>query len=379
MKRDLYQFGFVIEQVLGHITHGQNLQANVAQDPSIQAYWALPIWDAPGLAGKVPNWTLRVGLQVRQALAQMQRQTQLDALFFHTQVTAVLAQKWLKHIPSVISLDATALQYDSLGEFYDHNRGPSWMERWKYNLDRNCFQAAKHIVTWSKWTKQGLVDDYGVPADKITVIPPGVNVQEWNRPQMRRRQDNSPVKILFVGGNLERKGGVVLLEAFQSLRQALSSADNGTAVDLQLHLVTKSNVSPGPGIFVYHDMEPNSAPLKQLYHESDIFCLPTYGDCLPMVLSEAAAAGLPAVSTQVAAIPEITQDGKTGFLVPTGDVLALENALQNLILNPDMRLQQGEQAAAFVKTKFDAQNNASRLLDLLKQTADEARASKIAL
>ena len=95
-----YRIGFVIEQVLGHVTHGQNLQANVAKCPSIEAYWSLPAWEASGFAGKVPNWTVRAGLQARQDVADMRRRTELDALFFHTQVTAVLSQKWLKLFPS---------------------------------------------------------------------------------------------------------------------------------------------------------------------------------------------------------------------------------------------------------------------------------------
>ena len=83
----------------------------------------------------------------------------------------------------------------------------------------------------SDWTKLGLVRDYEVPADKITVIPPGVNVQEWRRPTPRVPHTD-PVKILFVGGDLERKGGLVLLEAFRALRH----------LGLELHLVTKDRL-----------------------------------------------------------------------------------------------------------------------------------------
>lgn len=360
---DLYRFGFVVEQVLGHITHGQNLQANVARDSSIRADWSMPVWDAPGLAGKVPNWTVKVGLQVRRDLAQMQRP---DVLFFHTQVTAVLAQDWLKRIPSIISIDATPLQYDSLGEFYTHKQGPSWMENLKYRLDRNCFQAAHHIVTWSEWAKEGLIRDYEIPADKITVIPPGVDVQDWRRPEPDARLSGSPVRILFVGGDLERKGGGLLLEAFRSLKIMLANNEPGLA--LELHLVTKDQVAEEPGLFVYNDMQPNSIPLKQLYHDCDIFCLPTYGDCLPMVLSEAAAAGLPTITTKVAAIPEITLDGKTGFIIPPGDVLSLVQSLKQLVTNASLRKQQGAQALEYVQKRFDAQTNAIRLLELLKET-----------
>jgi glycosyltransferase involved in cell wall biosynthesis len=357
----LVKIGFIIEQALGHITHGQNLQQNVAQDPTIEAYWGLPSWEAGGLAGLVPNWTFKAGLQARQQIAAMQRQTKLDVLFFHTQVTAVLAQNWLKRIPGIVSLDATPRQYDSLGEFYAHATGPASLENWKWRLNRDCLAAAQHVVTWSAWAKEGVVDEYQVHPDKVTVIPPGVNVTAWTRPEPRHFHDG-PVKILFVGGNLERKGGLLLLAAWRKLRQ--------TAVpNLELHLVTRDPVPAEPGLFVYNAMQPNSDPLKQLYFAADVFCLPTYGDCLPMVLSEAGAAGLPVVSTAVAAIPEIVADGATGFLVPTGDADALTHALQQLVENPELRLRQGETAVAKVQQIFDAAANARRLLDLLKQTS----------
>jgi glycosyltransferase involved in cell wall biosynthesis len=171
---------------------------------------------------------------------------------------------------------------------------------------------------------------------------------------------------LFVGADLERKGGLLLLQAFRALRP----------LGVELHMVTRAALPEEPGLFVYTQMQPNSPALKQLYHESDIFCLPTYGDCLPMVLSEAGAAGLPAVSTRVAGIPELVQDGVTGALVPAGDVPALVEALRALVLNPDMRLLQGERAVEVVRRDFDAQRNARRLLALLKQEADAARVKR---
>lgn len=363
----MYHIGFVIEQALGHVTHGKNLQANVPQDPDIAAYWGLPAWEAKGIAGKLPlyksNWTVRAGWQARRSVAKMNRLAPLDALFFHTQVTAVLSQDWIRRIPSIISLDATPLQYDALGEFYAHEPGAEWLERFKWRMTRNALRGARHVVTWSEWTKQGLVDEYEVPAGKITVIPPGVNVQDWLSPHQRQTHNNV-VKILFVGGNLDRKGGTLLLEAFRALRQE---------ANVELHLVTRDTVADEPGLFVYNDMQPNSAPLKRLYHDCDIFCLPTFGDCLPMVLSEAGAAGLPVVSTSIAAIPEIVQERETGFLVPTGDVPALTTALRQLVMDGDLRIRQGKQAVDVVSTSYDGEHNARRLLDLIKRVVDEAR------
>jgi glycosyltransferase involved in cell wall biosynthesis len=367
-----YQFGFLLEQSLGHITHTKNLLANVALDPEVHAHWGLIDFAAKGIAGRLPvfrsNWTVRAGVRARREVARINGQTKLDALFFHTQVPAVLAQSWLRKIPGIVSLDATPLQYDELGAFYKHEQGPAWLENWKWRLNRDCFRSARRLVAWAEWTKLGLVRDYEVPAEKITVIPPGVNVHEWRRPMPRVLHDN-PVKILFVGGDLERKGGLVLLEAFRALRH----------LGLELHLVTKDRLAPEPGVFVYNNLQANSQPLKDLYHTCDVFALPTFGDCLPMVLSEAGAAGMAIISTSVAGIPEIVLNGETGLTVPVGDAASLTQALRDLATNPALRMTLGERAMAHVTRHYDAPTNASLLLDLLKAEANATHAERRAV
>ena len=367
----VYRIGFIVEQALGHKTYGINLQHFVSRDPSIEACWGLPVWEIHGLANKIPiyrsNWTIRAGLRTRAILSKMARPQSPHALFFHTQVTAVLAPDWLRRTPSVVSLDATPRQYDRLGAYYGHKSGPAWLENWKWRLNRDCFSLARHIVTWSEWTKQGLVTEYEVPADKISVIPPGVDTLTWAHPELRM-QGRGPVRVLFVGGDLDRKGGRLLLKAFRRLRVQVSDYPNfNDGPRVELHLVTRTPVNPEPGVFVYSDMKPNSSRLKSLFFKSDIFCLPTLGDCLAMVLSEAGAAGLPTISTRIAAIPEIIEDGVTGFLVPPGDVEALTAALQHLIRDPELRKRQGQAAEQAVRQRYDARRNANRLIDLMKQ------------
>jgi glycosyltransferase involved in cell wall biosynthesis len=366
-----YQFGFVVEQILGHVTHTKNLLANVALDPEVHAHWGLIDFETTGIAGRLPvyrsNWTVRAGVRARREVARINAQAKLDALFFHTHVPAVLAQGWLRKIPGIVSLDATPLQYDELGAFYKHEKGPAWLENWKWRLNRDCFKSARRLVAWAEWTKLGLVRDYEVPADKITVIPPGVNVQEWRRP-MPRVPHEEPVKILFVGGDLERKGGLVLLEAFRALRH----------LGIELHLVTKDRLVPEPGVFVYNNLQANSQPLKDLYHTCDVFALPTFGDCLPMVLSEAGAAGMAIISTTVAGIPEIVRNGETGITVSAGDVTSLTRALHDLATNPTLRMTLGERAMAHVTRHYDASTNANLVLDLLKAEANATRAERLA-
>jgi glycosyltransferase involved in cell wall biosynthesis len=364
-----YQIGFIVEQTLGHITHTSNLIQNVAGDPSIQAHWGLPAFGTDGLAARLPiyrnNWTLQAGFQTRRLLAEIHRREKLQALFFHTQVTATLAQDWLERIPSIVSLDATPRQYDALGLAYAHRPGPDWLERWKWKLNRDCFHKARRIVTWSSWARDGLVADYEVPLEKITVIPPGVIVSDWTPPAARPPHD--PIRILFVGGDLERKGGWTLLDAFRRLRAELAPGS------VELHLVTRGQIAAEPGVFVYNQMQPNTPELRDLFFNSHIFCLPTMGDCLPMALAEAGAAGLPLVSTPVGAIPEIVREGQTGFLVPSGDVETLAAILRRLVCDVGLRQALGVQAARLVRREHDAATNAAQLLHLLKTMAAENR------
>jgi glycosyltransferase involved in cell wall biosynthesis len=370
-----YRIGFIIEQALGHITHAKNLQVNVPKDPSVAGFWSLPAWEITGPAGKLPlirsNWTARAGLQARHAAGKMLRHDRVEALFFHTQVTAVLAQDLLRRAPSVVSLDATPRQYDEMGLVYGHRAGPGWLERLKWRLNRDCFAAASRVVSWCNWARQGLIDEYEVPPDKITVIPPGVNTAEWQRPGGPRAQ-NGPVKILFVGGNLERKGGLILLDAFHTLRHE-AAQNPGKMPEIELHLVTRDPVPAGANLYVHSDLQPNADALKQLYHDCDIFCLPTYGDSMPIVFSEAGATGLHVISTHMAANSEVVRDGETGFLVSPGDTAALTAALRQLVTDPELRLCQGARAVEVIRQDFDAEKNTFRLLELIKEVIHERR------
>ncbi len=116
--------GFVLERSLGHVTHADNLRRLLPAEPDIDAEILEIDWDVSGLGSRISgfnsNWTIRSGVRARTALRRADRRRRLDALFIHTQVPAVLVPDWLRRVPSVVSIDATPLQYDALGADYDH-------------------------------------------------------------------------------------------------------------------------------------------------------------------------------------------------------------------------------------------------------------------
>jgi glycosyltransferase involved in cell wall biosynthesis/GT2 family glycosyltransferase len=358
---------FVLEQTLGHVTHSKNLRSLIPTHGEVTPVF-LPIDATNNVPSWIPgasNWTVRAGLSARRAVRRAWATAvgqQADAMFVHTQVPAVMLGRWMRRIPTVVSIDATPKQYDSLGEFYAHRVGPRFVESVKRWANVRCFQRAEHVVAWSNWAKEGLVEEYGIEPSRITVIPPGVDLERWAWPG-NDAQRHGPLRVLFVGGDLRRKGGDQLIEAARRLR---ADAD---VPDFELHLVTGSDVPAEPGIDVHNDLTSNSPELVEQYHLADIFCLPTLGDCLPMVLAEAAAAGLPLISTDVGAIGEIVVDGRTGRLVQPGDLDGLVTALRSMLTCEDERRRLGAAARDLAMAEHDARTNAGRILDVLKSCA----------
>lgn len=370
---------FLLEQTLGHVTHGKNLQHLVPQLTAIVPTF-MPVDAAVGdRAQRLPgwsNWTVRAGVRARTRLRKRHRAVGLlpDALFVHSQVPAVLLGRWMRRIPTVVSLDATPLQYDELGEFYAHDTGGRLAERAKFRANVRCFERARHLVAWSAWAKHGLTDAYGVPDEKVTVIAPGVDVTRWRRPSDRAsRSDQSsgidapPLRILFVGGDLDRKGGALLLRASTLLRERPDVAH------FEVHLVTTADIDPPDGVVVHRGLTANSPELIEQYHQADVFCLPTLGDCLPMVLAEAAAAGLPLISTNVGAIAEIVRDGETGTLIEPDDLGQLESALHRMLTDSEFRHRCGDNASNLAEDAHDARANARRIIEVLRTVADPAQ------
>jgi glycosyltransferase involved in cell wall biosynthesis len=358
---------FVFEQTLGHVTHAANLRAVIAEDDRIAASWCPIEYEMQPISGRLPgwrNWTVRAGVRARRAVRAANRARPLDALFIHTQVPAVLIPDWLKRVPSVVSIDATPVQYDLFGAFYAHEPGNARIERLKWRANKQCFDRAKAMVSWSAWSKASLVDDYGVSPEKINVIPPGVWLDTWTR--RGAEADDDVVRILFVGADFERKGGETLLRSFRMLRTRPAV---GGASPVELHIVTKSPIAAEEAVFVYRDLGPNDPRLLELYHRCDVFCLPTRADMLALVLVEAAATGLPLVATALGGIPEIVEDGETGLLVPPDDPDALSAALGRLVDDPELRRGIGSRAAAVARERFDAEKNAAKLVELILSVA----------
>jgi colanic acid/amylovoran biosynthesis glycosyltransferase len=89
-------------------------------------------------------------------------------------------------------------------------------------------------------------------------------------------------------------------------------------------------------------------------------------DGLPTVLLEAMALGTPCVSTDVTGIPEVLRNGETGLMVPQRDPAALADAIERLLVDPELRVRLAGRARQLVEAEFDVRRNAALLREMFE-------------
>ncbi len=362
------KFGFVMEQTLGHVTHHRNLEKWVQQDKAISAVWMPVIPDQEDIWQRMPivknNWSLKSSLRAKDSIHKSIKSEKLDALFIHTQTVALFSVPVMRKIPSIVSLDATPLNYDKVGTAYGHKPGgDSWLEHQKFKWNRQTFEAAAHLITWCKWAKDSLINDYGIPAEKITVIPPGVDLDQWSfdRAADITSGDESKLKLLFVGGDFVRKGGKYLIEAYRNGLQGSCTLDIVTKED-----VVEAEIHGLNGIKVHRGLTPNCDALRKLYSEADLFVFPTLADCLPLAVMEAMAAGLAVITTNVGAMSEEVENSVNGLVIPPADSGAILDAVKKLNEDKNLSGIMGRAGRQLAEQRFDACRNYNAVLKIMK-------------
>ncbi|MFB8787552.1 MAG: glycosyltransferase family 4 protein [Potamolinea sp.] len=314
----------------------------------------------------VPHVSFRLSLRARAMVRQAIQNNNLDCLFCHTPMISLFSLQLMQQIPTVLSLDSTPLNFNTIAASYKSKVPTGARARIKFEWYRKIFHSAAGFVVWSHWVKQSLEQDYGIESDKVKVIYPGIPLDLYT-PTIKKVTKDQPLRLLFIGGDFQRKGGYEILEAFR----------HGLADFCQLDIVTKDKkVSSEKSVNVYHGLPYKGEKLKQLHAEADIFVFPTWGDTNGNVILEAMAAGLPVISTNVGAIPEEVEDGVNGLIVPVKNPDAIVKAVRSLADNPELRIAMGKAARAKAELLFDAKRNNKALLDAIKEFTQEASASK---
>lgn len=362
------RIAFVLEQTLGHAAHSRNVERALAQDSDLDAVIIKLASLSNGFLSGLPalrSWSMRASLAARSELQRAHADRPLDAIFIHTQVASLLSVPIMRAVPTLISLDATPINFDSEGGAYGHSVQHGVLEKLKLDIHRRAFRAATGLVTWCRWAADSLIVDYQVASDKIRVIHPGVDLDLF-KPRDAPRQPG-PLRVLFVGGDFVRKGGPDFVDAIRQLA-GRAEADVVTG--------THPNIS-APGVRVHLGLSPQSPELLELYRHADVCCLPSRGDCFPQAVAEALAFGLPIIATEVGAMSEMVKDGRNGFLVRPGSPEQLAGAIGKLT-DDWLRSTMANESLRLARKEHDAQANNRTIISLLREmsrTRELARVS----
>lgn len=218
------------------------------------------------------------------------------------------------------------------------------MLRVQATCERLAVRRADAVVSTSRYSRQRIVQAYGVPAAKVVIVPELIDLSAWTAEALPHGEMGAdPPAILAVAHMYPRKNLGLLLKAFARLRDA--------GVPFRGWMV-----GDGPSRRAWERLRDSLAlqdrvtflgtiPRRQLverYRQAAIFCLPSRQEGFGIVFLEAMACGKPIVAARAAAVPETVADGETGFLVDPDDPEALARSLTALLRDPDLRQGMGE-------------------------------------
>lgn len=209
---------------------------------------------------------------------------------------------------------------------------------------------------------------------KLRVVRCGVG-DAWLA-DVRREQAHNPLRVLTVGRMEIEKGHAVLLEAIAELARAGVAARLELVGDgSQLTTLRARAAALGVADRVAFAGWVGQDEIRERYARADVFCLPSLGEGVPVVLMEAMATSLPVVASRVMGIPELVEDGVSGLLVPPGRPEALARAIERLAGDAVLSRRLAEGGRSKVMSDFRLDASAAQLQAAFDELlADPARA-----
>jgi glycosyltransferase involved in cell wall biosynthesis len=316
-----------------------------------RADWSIRGLRRWGLDFQNARWRLAVSRHVREQLEQLRARHRVEAVVVNTQSVGLELAAVAQELPVFVCLDATFCQLARSRWF-----APNSLSRWflPFTLapvrgrERALLRCARRLLPWSEAARQSLIKDYGLPAERISLLPPSVNVPP---PRSQQRPGRERPQILFIGGDFRRKGGPLLLETFRA----------HFAGRCDLHLVTHADVPSEPGVTVHRGVCAGSEAWRERWEQADVFVFPSTLETFGIVLVEALAFGVPVVSADVGAAREVLAGGQAGWLLPGLTAAALAAAIREALDRPELAGAKAARGRQHISQVYDRSTNTDRL------------------
>ncbi|MBD2080054.1 glycosyltransferase family 4 protein [Leptolyngbya sp. FACHB-17] len=281
---------------------------------------------------------------------------------FVLQIFGTYSPVWNNTTPYAMLLDyTTALaerNWSAWATFLSDRSRQDWFE-----CERLAYNRATHIFSMSHVVKRSLIQDYGMPADKITVVGSSGDFQE---PYAGEKTFGSR-QILFNGSDFERKGGEIVLAAFRQVRRVIPEAKL-VVVGKKLPFEEAGIVNPG------HIA--SRSDLHQLFLQSDLVVAPAYCDPFPTFLMEAMNYGTPCIVSDRDGMPEIVDHDINGIVIDQITPEQLAEVMINTLNGPQKLTVMSQAARRKMKTQLNWNTIADQIAHTIFATAEADRSDR---
>jgi glycosyltransferase involved in cell wall biosynthesis len=221
--------------------------------------------------------------------------------------------------------------------------------KWIFPFTPPIWHGATRVAAVSEFTRKMALRHYTVPMD---VIPNGVDLHALpTRLPNSERLPGDPIRIVFAGRFMEQKNPGDLVRALKRLPHLswrCAMLGDGPLLDEVRQAVQ------GSGLAERFSLPGWVSPQKVLdeFAHSDLLVLPSRSEGLSVVGVQALGVGLAMVLSDAGGNLELVSDGENGFIFPAGDVPALAERLERLLVSPFM-LQSAQKKSRAMAQKFD--------------------------
>ncbi|MGH7952680.1 MAG: glycosyltransferase family 4 protein, partial [Limisphaerales bacterium] len=182
----------------------------------------------------------------------------------------------------------------------------------------------------------------GVPPEKLFVVPLCYEADEKNRKsEIGNRKSEQPLRVLFLGQVILRKGIQYLMDAARKLELENIHFDVVGPIG-----ISGEAIASAPRNMIFHGRAARDQAANW-YHQSHLFVLPTLSDGFAITQLEAMSYGLPVVTTPCCG--EVVSDGVDGFIIPPREVDALAEIFLRYLAEPALLKDQRQAALAKAK------------------------------
>src|SRR3989441_3838782 len=232
--------------------------------------------------------------------------------------------------------------------------------------ERSNTARADRVVVPSRYSLSVAHAVYGIPDAKLAIVPEPIDLADWRRrfAEAAGARATRPT-VLSVARMYPRKRLDDLLRAAVILRERIPDAQVrivGEGPESARLRALHRELRLRDGVVLLGEV--TRPRLAVEYARAHCFCLPTVQEGFGLVFAEAMAAGLPVVACRAAAVPEIVEDRRTGFLVSPRHPGELAAALETLLMSENLREDFGRAAAQRVEA-FGLERVARRFLETL--------------